>query len=108
MSGIKAGATAVSISKCKLVVLVCGLVLLQCLAAIGVAHADSELPRFIDAIKPAEIFPGADRLGSPSGDPPVAPAYKQGEQLRITEGEVDDFSWAIENKFLVRKKQPKK
>ena len=55
--------------------------LLQCLAAIGVAHADSELPRFIDTIKPAETFPGADRLGSPSGDPSVAPAYKQGEQL---------------------------
>jgi NosR/NirI family nitrous oxide reductase transcriptional regulator len=81
LSGINAGASAACIRKSKLVALVCGLLLLQCLAAIGVAHAGSELPRFIDAIKPAEIFPGADRLGSPSGDPSVAPAYKQGEQL---------------------------
>ena len=41
----------------------------------------SQLPRFIDAISPGEIFPGADRLGSPSGDPLVAPAYQQGQQL---------------------------
>ena len=54
---------------------------MQWLAVAGVAHAASELPRFIDAINPAEIFPGADRLGSPDGDPLVAPAYKQGEQL---------------------------
>ncbi|MCP4470517.1 MAG: regulatory protein NosR [Gammaproteobacteria bacterium] len=51
------------------------------MASFGVARAASELPRFIDAISPAEIFPGADRLGSPSGEPPVAPAYHQGEQL---------------------------
>jgi len=81
LSGIKAGATAACIRKFKLVALVCGLLLLQCLAVIGVAHAGSELPRFIDAIKPAEIFPGADRLGAPTGEPPVAPAYKQGAQL---------------------------
>jgi len=68
-------------SKPTLVALVCVLLLIQCLAAFGVAHADSELPRFIDAISPADIFPGADRLGSPSGEPPVAPAYLQGEQL---------------------------
>jgi NosR/NirI family nitrous oxide reductase transcriptional regulator len=57
------------------------LLLMLCLASMGAARADSELPRFIDAISPAEIFPGADRLGSPSGEPAVAPAYQQGEQL---------------------------
>jgi NosR/NirI family nitrous oxide reductase transcriptional regulator len=57
------------------------LLLIQCLLAVGVAHAGSELPRFIDAISPQEIFPGADRLGSATGDPLVAPAYQQGQQL---------------------------
>jgi len=61
--------------------LVCLLLLIQCLAMPDVARASSELPRFIDAINPADIFPGADRLGSPSGAPPVAPAYQQGKQL---------------------------
>lgn len=49
--------------------------------AIGVAYADSELPRLLDAISPSDIFPGADKLGSPTGDPVVAAAFKQGEQL---------------------------
>ncbi|UCH41346.1 MAG: regulatory protein NosR [Gammaproteobacteria bacterium] len=53
----------------------------QLFAPFGAVHAASELPRFIDAIDPAEIFPGADRLGSPAGDPMVAPAYSRGEQL---------------------------
>jgi NosR/NirI family nitrous oxide reductase transcriptional regulator len=57
------------------------LLLIQCLLVVGAAHAASELPRFIDAISPQEIFPGADRLGSATGDPLVAPAYQQGEQL---------------------------
>jgi NosR/NirI family nitrous oxide reductase transcriptional regulator len=57
------------------------LLLIQGLLAVGAAHAGSELPRFIDAINPQEIFPGADKLGSPTGDPLVAPAYAQGEQL---------------------------
>jgi NosR/NirI family nitrous oxide reductase transcriptional regulator len=55
--------------------------LFQCLLAVGVAHAGSELPRFLDAIDPAEIFPGADKLGPATGDPLVAPAYQQGQQL---------------------------
>jgi len=54
---------------------------MQGLLAVGITHAGSELPRFIDAISPEEIFPGSDRLGSPTGDPLVAPAYKQGQQL---------------------------
>ncbi len=57
------------------------LLLIQCSLSIAVVQAESELPRFIDVISAEEIFPGADRLGSPSGDPLVAPAYVQGEQL---------------------------
>ena len=62
-----------------LVVLICLLAL--CLIVTAAAVADSELPRFIDSLSPQEIFPGADRLGASTGDPPVAPAYRQGEQL---------------------------
>ena len=62
-----------------LVVLICLLVL--CLTVPAAAVAGSELPRFLDSINPQEIFPGADRLGASSGDPAVAPAYRQGEQL---------------------------
>jgi NosR/NirI family nitrous oxide reductase transcriptional regulator len=61
--------------------MVCILILFQCLAYSGVAAASSDLQRFIDAISPADTFPGADRLGSPTGEPAVAPAYRQGEQL---------------------------
>jgi len=60
--------------------LVIVLTVIQWLAA-GVVHAGSELPRFIDAISVQEIFPGADKLGLPTGDPVVAPAFKQGRQL---------------------------
>jgi len=55
-------------------------VLLQWLT-IGVAHAGSELPRFLDTISTQDIFPGADRLGSPTGDPLVAPAFKRGAPI---------------------------
>ena len=48
---------------------------------LNVAHAGSELPRFIDVISAQKIYPGADKLGAPTGEPLVAPAYKQGEQL---------------------------
>jgi NosR/NirI family nitrous oxide reductase transcriptional regulator len=48
---------------------------------IGVAHAGPELPRFLDTISTQDIFPGADRLGSPTGDPLVAPAFKQGQPI---------------------------
>ncbi len=47
----------------------------------SVALASSELPRFLDKIKAAEIYPGADRIGSPTGKPFVAPAYIKGKQL---------------------------
>jgi len=76
-----AGTPAACNTKRWLVALGYALLLMLCLANLGVARAASELPRFIDAITPAEIFPGADRLGAPSGEPPVAPAYQQGKQL---------------------------
>lgn len=47
----------------------------------GVAHADSELSRFLNKINSQEIFPRADKLGKPTGDPLVAPAYKKGKQI---------------------------
>ena len=47
----------------------------------GVANASSELPRFLDVISAQDIFPGADKLGSPTGEPVAAPAFKQGQQL---------------------------
>jgi len=81
LSGINASTGAANIGKRNFGALVCALLLIQSLASFGVAHASTELPRFIDTISPAEIFPGADRLGSPTGEPPVAPAYQQGQQL---------------------------
>jgi NosR/NirI family nitrous oxide reductase transcriptional regulator len=56
------------------------LLLAQCLT-VGVAQAKSELPRFLESRTATEIYPGADELGSPLGEPPIAPAYKQGKQL---------------------------
>ncbi|MCW8933554.1 MAG: NosR/NirI family protein [Gammaproteobacteria bacterium] len=56
------------------------LLLLQCLPVTAV-QANSELTRFLDVIKAQDIFPGADKLGSPIGDPLVAPVYKDGKQL---------------------------
>lgn len=56
------------------------LLLLQWLPA-GAVNASSELPRFLDAISVQDIYPGADRIGTADGDPVVAPAFKQGEQI---------------------------
>jgi len=60
--------------------LIVSLLLIQCLLT-GVSYAGSELPRFLDAISVEKIFPGADKIGSPSAAPVVAPAFKQGQQL---------------------------
>ena len=65
----------------RLILALSVLQLLWCLAFTGVAHADAELPRFIDSISAETVFPGADRLGAVTTDPVVAPAYRQGEQL---------------------------
>ncbi|MCK4704294.1 MAG: FMN-binding protein, partial [Gammaproteobacteria bacterium] len=59
---------------------ICSFILIQWLT-IGVAQANSELPRFLDVIDASEIFPGADKIGSATSAPVVAPAFKQGEQL---------------------------
>jgi len=56
------------------------LLLSQCLL-INIAHAGSELPRFLDAIDAQDIYPGADSIGSAEGDPEIAPAFKQGKQI---------------------------
>lgn len=58
------------------------LMLIQWLVT-GVAYADSELPRFLQTIKSQEIFPGAEKLGKPIGDPLVAPAYSKGKQVGL-------------------------
>ena len=55
------------------------LILQWCLSA--AVHASSELPRFLDVINVKDIYPGADKIGTPDGDPIVAPAFKQGEQI---------------------------
>lgn len=52
--------------------------------SIGVAHASSELPRFLETISVQKIFPGADRFADPEGEPLVAPAFKQDEQTGYT------------------------
>jgi NosR/NirI family nitrous oxide reductase transcriptional regulator len=41
----------------------------------------AELPRFMVDIDPQVVFPGADRIAEPEGDPPVAPAFSKDEQL---------------------------
>ena len=47
----------------------------------SVAHADSELPRFLDVISVQDIYPAADKIGAADGDPVVAPAFKEGTQI---------------------------
>lgn len=64
----------------RIIQLVFSLLLMQWLS-IGVANANSELPRFLDVINVQDIYPGADKIGTPDGDPVVAPVFKQGEQI---------------------------
>ncbi len=65
---------------CRIVRLLFLLILMP-LLSIGTVHAGSELPRFLDAISVQDIYPGADKIGAPDGDPVVAAAFKQGEQI---------------------------
>lgn len=58
------------------------LILIQCIAT-GAVHAKSELPRFLKALNSQQIFPGAEKLGKPIGDPLVAPAYSKGKQVGL-------------------------
>jgi NosR/NirI family nitrous oxide reductase transcriptional regulator len=41
----------------------------------------AELERFLKDVRPADIFPGADRLAAPEGSPLVAAAFSGDEQL---------------------------
>ena len=41
----------------------------------GQALAASRLQEILPKAQPADVFPGADRLGTPQGDPPLVPAY---------------------------------
>ena len=50
-----------------LVALLLGLTVLPASAA--------RLSEFLPRVQPGEIFPGADRVGPPQGDPPLAPVY---------------------------------
>jgi len=54
--------------------------ILQC-GVVNAVLANSELPRFLDSINVHDIYPEADRFGSPTTDPVVAPAYKNGTQI---------------------------
>ena len=56
------------------------LLFIQCFS-VGAVYADSELPRLLDGISTQDIFPEADKLGTPAGEPVVAAAFKQGEQI---------------------------
>ena len=48
---------------------------------LSTAHANSELPRFLDVLNVQDIYPGADKIGTADGNPVVAPAFKEGEQI---------------------------
>lgn len=53
--------------------------LMFCLPA---AHAE-RLPEFLATVKPADIFPNADRYGEPEGKPMIARVFKGQEQLGL-------------------------
>src|SRR6185437_4229398 len=50
------------------------------IAFLGEARAAGRLNEYLGKAEPAELVPGADRLGPPQGDPSIAPAYK-GDRL---------------------------
>ncbi|MBX6742779.1 MAG: regulatory protein NosR [Acetobacteraceae bacterium] len=39
------------------------------------AKAAAQIDEFLSQVQPAEVFPGADRIGQPQGNPPIAPAF---------------------------------
>ncbi|MCB4825063.1 NosR/NirI family protein [Roseicella aerolata] len=41
----------------------------------------ARLGEFLPRLQPIEIFPGADRIGPPQGEPPIAAAYAAGQLL---------------------------
>lgn len=58
----------------------------------GLAGAADDLPHFLAKITPAEIFPGADRLGETEGEPPVAPVFRGDKRLGYVFLNSDFFS----------------
>jgi len=54
--------------------------LIQC-TTLSSVYAASELPRLLDGINLQDIYPSADTLSNPEGDPVVAIAFKQGKQI---------------------------
>jgi NosR/NirI family nitrous oxide reductase transcriptional regulator len=52
------------------------LLALMLLAAGQSAHAASRLAEFLPKVAPGELFEGADRFGTPVGEPPIVPVYK--------------------------------
>jgi len=61
-----------------------GFVLLTLFLALALASRTGlafELERFLKDVRPADIFPGADRLAAPEGSPLVAPAFSGDKQL---------------------------
>lgn len=59
------------------------LVLLLAVSVILQTSHAQRLPEFLDTLKPAEIFPGADRLGPPEGKPMIVRAYAGDRQLGL-------------------------
>ena len=57
------------------------IILLQFAASSYAVAAD--LPRFLTDIETQVVFPGADRIGEPEGEPPVAPVFSAGEQVGL-------------------------
>jgi NosR/NirI family nitrous oxide reductase transcriptional regulator len=48
--------------------------------SISPAFSASQLPAYLEKVQPGELFEGADRFGTPSGQPPIAPVYR-GEEM---------------------------
>lgn len=44
-------------------------------------HAANRLPTYLEEVKPGELFAGADRFGTPVGEPPIAPVLRGDEVL---------------------------
>ena len=57
------------------------LAVLALAAGTGGALAASRLPEFLAKAKPAELFPEADRIGAPEGEPPIAPAFRGDQRI---------------------------
>jgi NosR/NirI family nitrous oxide reductase transcriptional regulator len=54
--------------------------LLALLLIPAAAMAQGRLTEYLPGVQPSDFFEGADRLGEPVGDPPIAPAYR-GDEL---------------------------